>query len=74
MKDEVVKEGIIKIGPTSSRTSGKNDGVYWEDLGSLRKKSLTVSFSEGGYVFLYFHNDGQTSKFINENSSSKRGG
>lgn len=64
VKDEVVKEGIIKIGLTSRRVSGK-DGVYWEDLASL-KEVLERAFLESRYVFLYFHNDGQTSKLINE--------
>ena len=64
VKDEVVKEGIIKIGLTSRRMSG-NDGVYWEDLASL-KEVMERALLESRYVFLYFHNDGQTSKLINE--------
>ena len=70
VKDEVVKEGIIKIGLTSRRVSGK-DGVYWEDLASL-KEVMERAFLEGRYVFLYFHNDGQTSKLINEKLFSSK--
>ena len=70
VKDEVVKEGIIKIGLTSRRVSGK-DGVYWEDLASL-KEVVERAFLEGRYVFLYFHNDGQTSKLINEKLFSSK--
>lgn len=70
VKDEVVKEGIIKIGLTSRRVSGK-DGVYWEDLASL-KEVIERAFLESRYVFLYFHNDGQTSKLINEKLFSSK--
>ena len=70
VKDEIVKEGIIKIGLTSRRVSGK-DGVYWEDLGSL-KEVLDRASLESRYVFLYFHNDGQTSKLINEKLFSNK--
>ncbi|WP_292270219.1 thioredoxin family protein [Butyricimonas sp.] len=70
VKDEVVKEGIIKIGLTSRRVSGK-DGVYWEDLASL-KEVVERAFLEGRYIFLYFHNDGQTSKLINEKLFSSK--
>lgn len=70
VKDEVVKEGIIKIGLTSRRVSGE-DGVYWEDLESL-KEVLDRAFLESRYVFLYFHNDGQTSKLINEKLFSSK--
>ena len=70
VKDEVVKEGIIKIGLTSRRVSGK-DGVYWEDLASL-KEVMERALLESRYVFLYFHNDGQTSKLINEKLFSSK--
>ena len=70
VKDEVVKEGIINIGLTSRRMSGK-DGVYWEDLASL-KEVMDRAFFEGRCVFLYFHNDGQTSKLINEKLFSSK--
>lgn len=70
VKDEVVKEGIIKIGLTSRRRSGK-DGVYWENLASL-KEVMERAFLESRYVFLYFHNDGQTSKLINEKLFSSK--
>ncbi|WP_099291769.1 thioredoxin family protein [Butyricimonas sp. Marseille-P3923] len=70
VKDEVVKEGIIKIGLTSRRMSG-NDGVYWEDLASL-KEVMERALLESRYVFLYFHNDGQTSKLINEKLFSSK--
>ena len=70
VKDEVVKEGIIKIGLTSRRVSGK-DGVYWEDLASL-KEVMERAFLESRYVFLYFHNDGQTSQLINEKLFSSK--
>lgn len=70
VKDEVVKEGIIKIGLTSRRVSGK-DGVYWEDLASL-KEVMDRAFLEGRCVFLYFHNDGQTSKLIDEKLFSSK--
>ena len=70
VKDEVVKEGIINIGLTSRRVSGK-DGVYWEDLASL-KEVMDRAFFEGRCVFLYFHNDGQTSKLIDEKLFSSK--
>lgn len=70
VKDEVVKEGIIKIGLTSRRISGK-DGVYWEDLASL-KEVMDRAFFEGRCVFLYFHNDGQTSELIDEKLFSSK--
>ena len=70
VKDEVVKEGIINIGLTSRRMSGK-DGVYWEDLASL-KEVMDRAFFEGRCVFLYFHNDGQTSKLIDEKLFSSK--
>ncbi len=70
VKDEVVKEGIIKIGLTFRRVSGK-DGVYWEDLASL-KEVMERALLENRYVFLYFHNDGQTSKLINEKLFSSK--
>lgn len=70
VKDEVVKEGIMKIGLTSRRMSG-DDGVYWEDLPSL-KDVLERSSLEGRCVCLYFHNDGQTSRLINEKLFSRK--
>ena len=70
VKDEVVKEGIINIRLTSRRMSGK-DGVYWEDLASL-KEVMDRAFFEGRCVFLYFHNDGQTSKLIDEKLFSSK--
>ncbi|WP_065218940.1 MULTISPECIES: thioredoxin family protein [Butyricimonas] len=70
VKDEVVKEGIMKIGLTSKRMSG-DDGVYWEDLPSL-KDVLERSSLEGRCVCLYFHNDGQTSRLINEKLFSRK--
>lgn len=70
VKDEVVKEGIIKIGLISKRMSGK-DGVYWEDLASL-KEVMDRAFLEGRCVCLYFHNDGQTSRLIDEKLFSSK--
>lgn len=70
VKDEVVKEGIIKVGLTSRRMSGK-DGVYWEDLASL-KEVMDRAFLEGRCVCLYFHNDGQTSRLIDEKLFSSK--
>ncbi len=70
VKDEVVKEGIMKIGLTSRRMSG-DDGVYWEDLPSL-KDVLERASLEGRCVCLYFHNDGQTSRLINEKLFSRK--
>lgn len=70
VKDEVVKEGIIKIGLISRRMSGK-DGVYWEDLASL-KEVMDRAFLEGRCVCLYFHNDGQTSRLIDEKLFSSK--
>lgn len=70
VKDEVVKEGIIKIGLVSRRRSG-NDGVYWEDLKTLGEVFAQASV-ESRLVLLNIHNGGQTSQLIDEKLFSRK--
>ncbi|MDE5613001.1 MAG: thioredoxin family protein, partial [Odoribacter sp.] len=70
VKDEVVREGIIKIGLVSRRMSGK-DGVYWEELPSL-KEVLEQASLEERYVLLDFYQDGQTARLIDEKVFSRK--
>ncbi len=70
VKDEVVREIIIKLGLVSRRMSGK-DGVYWEELPSL-KEVLEQASLEERYVLLDFHQDGQTAQLIDEKIFSRK--
>lgn len=63
IKDGGVKDNVAKVG-FSFRRMG-NDGVYWEDLKTL-EEVLAQADMEGRYVFLDCHNNGQTTKAIDD--------
>ena len=63
IKDGGVKDNVAKVG-FSFRRMGY-DGVYWEDLKTL-EEVLAQADMEGRYVFLDCHNNGQTTKAIDD--------
>ena len=63
IKDGGVKDNVAKVG-FSFRRMG-NDGVYWEDLKTL-EEVLAQADMEGRYVFLDCHNNGPTTKAIDD--------
>ena len=63
IKDEVEKNDVARIAFTSRRMG--NDGVYWENLETWEKVIVQAGL-EQKYIFLNIHNNGQTSKLIDE--------
>lgn len=63
IRDEVAKSKVTKIAFNFRRAG--NDGVYWEDLKTLREV-LAQAEVEDKYVFLDCHNNGQTTKAIDD--------
>ena len=63
IRDEVAKSKVTKIAFNFRRAG--NDGVYWENLKTLREV-LAQAEVEDKYVFLDCHNNGQTTKAIDD--------
>lgn len=70
VRDGVVKDDIARIGFVARRCSG-SDGVYWENLKTL-EEVLSQACREDRYVFLDIHNNGKTTKLIDEKLFSQK--